>query len=330
MKNKLLTFAAVASVSLILSILSNFNSNPVLAQTAQKSMETTVRTEPTPQPVIDVHWHAPGKAGLPAYLEMMKSLNVKYAILIGTPTQLEEMKSGNAGQFLPSLTFPCENGKMPNIGLDCFDDGGVFPNLSQLRESVKSGKIKVFGELNAQYLGISPDDARLEPFYALAEELDVPVGLHLGIGPPGAAYNNKGFPPVKSPNYRGAAGNPLLLEDVLLKHPKLRMYVMHAAYPFREQMIYMLYMHPQLYVDVSVLQWAIQRPVYYSYLKALVEAGYGKRIMFGSDGGPKHLKDGVQAILDAEFLTAEQKSDILYNNAANFFRLNENKEKSNK
>jgi predicted TIM-barrel fold metal-dependent hydrolase len=192
-----------------------------------------------------------------------------------------------------------------------------------LRDRVKNGEIKVFAELSPQYLGIAPDDAKLEPYYALAEELDVPVGIHLGIGPPAVAYLNRpGFPPVKSPNYRGAAGSPLLLEDVLIRHPKLRIYAMHAAYPFRDEMIYMLYMHPQLYVDISVLQWAIPRAAYYRYLRELVEAGFAKRIMFGSDGGPDKLKDGVDAVMKADFLTAEQKSDILYNNAARFFKLN--------
>jgi hypothetical protein len=280
---------------------------------------------PTPQPVIDVHWHAPLKEQMAATLDAMKSVNVKYAVLIGTYTQLGETSADNSLTILASLTFPCENGKMPNIGLQCFEDGGAFPPVNQLREQIKAGKIKVLGELNAQYLGIAPNDSRLEPYYALAEETDVPVGIHLGIGPPGVAYAASRFPPVKSPNYRGAAGSPMLLEEVLTKHPKLRLYAMHAAYPFRDEMIYMLYMHPQLYVDVSVLQWVIPRAAYYSYLKALVEAGFGKRIMFGSDGNADKLKDGVKAIMDADFLTAGQKSDILYNNAASFFRLTEGK-----
>ncbi len=35
------------------------------------------------------------------------------------------------------------------------------------------------------------------------------------------------------------------------------------AYPFADDMIYMLYMNPQLYVDVSVLHYAVARPEYY-------------------------------------------------------------------
>lgn len=275
----------------------------------------------TPQPVIDMHWHAPGASGLPATFEMMKTINLKYAVLIGTYDQLHETKAPENVRFLPALMFPCENGKMPNIGIKCFADGGMLPPLAQLRERAQSGDIKVFAELSPQYLGMAPDDVRMEPYYALAEELDLPVGIHLGIGPPAAAYNRPGFPPVKSPNYRGAMGSPLLLEELLLRHPKLRLYVMHAAYPFRDEMIYMLYMHPQLYVDVAVLQWAIPRAAYLRFLRELVEAGFGKRIMFGSDGGPDKLKAGVEAILQADFLSPEQKADILYHNAARFLRI---------
>jgi hypothetical protein len=284
--------------------------------------------QPDAFPVFDVHWHFPGKEAFSTNLEVMKALNVKYAILIGTYSQLSNSKSESPILSLPALTFPCENGKMVNIGTVCFEDGKDFPDLKRLRDQISSGNIRVLAELNAQYLGIAPNDLRLEPYFALAEELNVPVGLHLGIGPPGVAYNNQGFPPVKSPNYSGLAGNPILLEDVLVKHPKLKIYAMHAAFPFRDEMIYMLYMHPQLFVDVSVLQWAIPRPAYYSYLRSLVEAGFGKRIMFGSDGNTNRLKEGIEAIKNADFLTNEQKSDILYNNAVRFFGLVGSQEKS--
>ena len=43
--------------------------------------------------------------------------------------------------------------------------------------------------------------------------------------------------------------------------------------------------------------------------------------MFGSDGGLGNLEEGIQAILEAEFLTEAQKRDILYHNAARFLRL---------
>ena len=87
-------------------------------------------------------------------------------------------------------------------------------------------------------------------------------------------------------------------------------------------MLALLYAHPNVYVDVGVLQFDVvmPKPAYLRYLQGLVESGFGKRVMFGSDFA--HLQGpGIDIILHAEFLTAGQKSDILCNNAARFFRL---------
>jgi predicted TIM-barrel fold metal-dependent hydrolase len=163
---------------------------------------------------------------------------------------------------------------------------------------------------------MSPNDTALEPYWALAEEYDIPVCIHMGLGPPNAAYPSSPVP-YKSPNFRGSAGNPMLLEEVLLKHKKLRLWVMHAGWPMLDEMILMLYLHPNINVDTGVLQ-LLPRKEYYYYLKRLVDAGYAKRIMFGSDG---NMKEGVEAILNADFLTDQEKEDILYNNASKFLRL---------
>jgi predicted TIM-barrel fold metal-dependent hydrolase len=160
-------------------------------------------------------------------------------------------------------------------------------------------------------MGIAPDDPRLDPYFALAEEFDVPVLIHTeGIGPP-------------LPGFRTAAGSPLLLEKVLVSHPKLRIFVENTAYPYLDDMIAMMYQYPQLYGDLSTMTWIIPRTAFYDYLKRLMEAGLGKRLMFGSDQmrWPEMIGEGIQAIEDADFLTAEQKRDILYNNAARFLRM---------
>ena len=69
----------------------------------------------------------------------------------------------------------------------------------------------------------------------------------------------------------------------------------------------------------------LQQKEFYRYLRTMVEAGYGKRIMFGSDHTvwPQIIEKVILAIDEAEFLTAEQKQDIFYNNAVRFFRLTE-------
>jgi predicted TIM-barrel fold metal-dependent hydrolase len=120
-----------------------------------------------------------------------------------------------------------------------------------------------------------------------------------------------------------ANSNPLLLEEVRLRHPKLRLYVMHAGWPMLDNMIGLLWAHPHVYVDVGVIDWALPREEFYAYLRRLVGAGYGKRIMYGSDQmqWPAAIGRSVNAIRSAPFLSEEQKRDILYNNAVRFFRI---------
>lgn len=144
-------------------------------------------------------------------------------------------------------------------------------------------------------------------------EKDVPVLIHtIGFGAP-------------LPGFRVAAGNPVLLEDVLIKHPGLRLFVENTGYPFLSEMVSIMYQYPNVYGDLSTISWIIPRPEFHNYLKNLIRAGLGKRIMFGSDGHgyPVVLDLAIEAINSAEFLSDEQKRDIFYNNAARFLRLSE-------
>ena len=186
-------------------------------------------------------------------------------------------------------------------------------DVEKLRKEYASGRLTAMGEIATQLNGIPPNDPSLEPYFKLAEELDLPVLIHtLGIGP-------------DMPHFRTAAGSPILLEHVLTSLPKLRLFVENAGYPFRDEMIAMMYQYPQLYADVSTITWLIPRTAFYDYLQAFVRAGLGKRLMFGSDQmvWPEKIGAAVEAIEQAPFLTAEQKRDIFYNNAAHFLRLDD-------
>lgn len=190
------------------------------------------------------------------------------------------------------------------------------PDPETLRKEYAAGRLTGMGEIATQLTGMPPNDPALEPYFALAEELDLPVLIHTeGIGP-------------YLPGFRSAAGSPLLLEDVLVSHPNLRIYVENAGYPFRDEMIAMMYQYPQLYADVSTITWVIPRTAFYDYLEAFVRAGLGKRLMFGSDQmrWPEKIGEGIEAIKQAPFLTRQQKRDILYNNAVRFLGLQQQSE----
>lgn len=191
---------------------------------------------------------------------------------------------------------------------------GVFlmepgtPTADVLRREIEAERMGVVGEIATQLTGVAPNDPRLEPYFAMAAELNVPVLVHAeGIGP-------------ELPGFRSSAGNPMLLEPVLVRHPELRIYVENTGYPYFDEMVALMTQYPNIYGDLSTITWVLPREAFYRYLRGLVDAGLGKRLMFGSDQmrWPKAIGWAVTAIREAPFLSEEQKRDIFYNNAVRF------------
>ena len=108
--------------------------------------------------------------------------------------------------------------------------------VAELRQLHSEGRLAVLAEFQYQYAGLPPDDERLEPIWALAEELDIPVGIHIGPGPPGVKY-------LGASNYRARLHSALTLEPVLIRHPGLRVYIMHAGYSMLDDLLAVLYAH---------------------------------------------------------------------------------------
>jgi uncharacterized protein len=241
---------------------------------------------------------------LTATLRMMDRLKIRRGVIAGDGPNVAFWRQAAPERFIPATNFFVDDNKPPAA------------HALALEAAVKRGETQVFAEITPQYRGLKPDDPSLEPFYAMAERLDIPVGIHMGYGAPGGAY-------WIYPKYRAGLGDPLLLEDLLVRHPKLRIYVMHAGMPMVEQMIMVMNAHPQVYVDIAADNWGVPRAEFHHNLKRMVDAGYGKRIMFGSDQmvWPDALPVAIESITKAPFLTKAQKRDILYNNAARFLRL---------
>lgn len=237
-------------------------------------------------------------------LEVLDRLNI-IGVVSGSAERVARWRAAAPERLIPGLMFN-------------FQEDAATLTPDSLRRMVESGALAVLGEITNQYSGMAPDDARMEPYWAFAEELDIPVGIHVGPGPPGAVY--LGFN-----GYRARLHSALSVEEVLVRHPRLRMYVMHAGYPMLGDMLAVLYAHPQVYVDVGVIAYTQPRAAFYRYLRGIVEAGFGKRVMFGSDQmvWPGAIERAIAVIREAPFLTTEQKRDILYNNAARFLRLSD-------
>jgi predicted TIM-barrel fold metal-dependent hydrolase len=236
-------------------------------------------------------------------LAEMERLNVT-AVAFGDPESVQKWKDAAPARIIPGTSF--SNGMA----------SGQRVSPEELRKTFTNGSFKVMGEIALQYEGLSPSDPSVDAYFALAEELDIPVAIHMGTGGSGRAN-------VTTPKFRGSMGNPLLLEELLARHPKLRVQVMHAGYPMIDNMLTLLQASSHVYVDVAGLIWSYPIKEVNRYIERLVDAGFEDRVMFGTDQliWPKLMAYSISVIQNADYLTPQQKRDILYNNAARFLRL---------
>jgi predicted TIM-barrel fold metal-dependent hydrolase len=284
------------------------------------------------QPIIDVHLHALG-------VEAMRNFGPNPITHAAAPRSVEEnvqrtlaeMRKYNVVLGIVGGSTVCGPGSCGEEvarfvaaaperiwGSAAFGLPGL--NVDSLRAQYAARKIVAMGEVLAQYEGFSPSDSAFEPFWDLAEKLDIPVGIHTGLSFAGITQMKA---PMGAPNFRVAMGNPILLEGMLNRHPKLRVYIMHAGKPFLAETLGILQVYPEVYVDIAAINWIEPREDFYAYLKALIRAGFADRIMFGSDQmvWPDAIGLAIDAIQSADFLTEQQKRDIFYNNAARFLKL---------
>lgn len=310
------------------------------------SAQVTAPKKSAPLPIIDVHVHAmkasPGVPPLcPWFLRNMPGgdpnspppsfLSTGCAIPLQAAHSDKEMQDSimatikrlNMTMVVYGDATIIRNWKkvagdriIPGIGVSSPKDMSVVA----FTDSLSSGFYKVMGEVAPQYQGLSPSDMSLDGYFAAAEKLNIPVGIHMGTGGNGMAN-------LTSPKYRASMGDPLLLEDLLARHPKLKVWVMHAGYPLVDNMIALMGANAYVYVDIAGLIWSYSQVEVNAYLKRLVQAGFGKRIMYGTDMliWPKLIETSLSIIENADYLSEEQKRDILFNNALRFFRLDPEK-----
>ena len=157
-----------------------------------------------PYPIIDIHMHTYqwNKYGDPpqpnlitgnipeartdeeainAYLAEMDRFNIVLAVGSGELEMINAMQSQAQDRFLGGIELPRYTAPVNNRKED-------WPDVDELRQLYASGQLQIMGEITAQYAGVAPNDPRLEPYYALAEELDIPFCLHTGFGPPNSPY----------------------------------------------------------------------------------------------------------------------------------------------
>ena len=274
--------------------------------------------------IIDVHFHArlltdysnppppnPRTGKIPEWkndkemmdimLTTLKDNNVVKVIASGNVTTVGKYQMADPGRVIPGFDYP-------------FKGNNSLPDTATFVRYIQEKKLSVFGELALQYEGKTLADPELEPYLAICERLGIPVALHTGMSFPNTTY-------TCCPKFRTSLGNPQLIEEVLVKHPKLKIQLMHLGFPYLQETKAILNVYPQVYADIGAIVWSRPLPEFYSYLKSFIDGGFGKRIMYGSDqmAWPDAIPLAIHNVETAPFLTEEQKQYIFYNNAARFY-----------
>ncbi len=202
-------------------------------------------------------------------------------------------------------------------------------SVERLKEQFGQGRLAAIAEMAPFYAGIKANDPTLKPYFSLAQELGIPVGFHIFPGGPNYGIH---LMPEMLGGMRAYNANPLQLEDVLVEFPNLKLYIMHGGWPYVDDIKALMYAHPNVYIDIAVVNWILPQEEFEDYLKSLINAGFGDRILYGSDqmAWPQTIDVGIKTINDTGFLTLEQKEDIFYNNAARLLGLSQEEISSHK
>jgi len=233
----------------------------------------------------------------------MNQNKIKYAVICGRIESIALYTSADK-RFIPAYQD--------------YDDT-LLP-IQKFEEFVKTGKIKVFGEVMAVYKGKTLADSSYQPYLAICEKYGIPIAYHSG----GSFPNAQQF---GWPKYRITLGDPFLIEEVLVKYPKLKVYLMHAGENFYENTLRMMDGYPNLYADLGVEMWLhpMTKDFAVKFLKSAKEYGILDRVMFGSDQmvWPEAITSSINFLNALDFLTKEEKQKIFYDNAKKFLDIKE-------
>ena len=127
--------------------------------------------------------------------------------------------------------------------------------------------------------GIAPNDRRCYPLYAKCVELGIPVGFQVGHSAEVLPSN---------------VGRPMLVDDVAIEFPELRINMSHTGWPWTGEFCSMLWRHPNVYGDIS----AYAPSTLDAELIAFMDSSRGRnKIMFGTNGiQPERFKAEFEAL----------------------------------
>lgn len=117
------------------------------------------------------------------------------------------------------------------------------------------------------YQNWDPQDPRHIRLFKKAEQLGIPVNIHQGT-----SFVRPG--PLKY-------ANPILLEDIAIACPDLRIIIAHMGHPWETECVVLIRKHPNLFANISALHYRPWR--HWQAFMTAIEYGVEHKLLFGSD-----------------------------------------------
>jgi predicted TIM-barrel fold metal-dependent hydrolase len=146
----------------------------------------------------------------------------------------------------------------------------VDPTRDKVRDTLEHAILELGlkgVKLGPIYQNIHPTDNRMMAVYEFCEAHNLPIMIHQGTTFPTKA-------PLKY-------SLPILLEDVAMQFPDLKMIIAHLGHPWMDDTIVLIRKQPNFYSDISALHY---RPwQFYNGLMSAKEYGVWDKLLFGTD-----------------------------------------------
>jgi uncharacterized protein len=157
--------------------------------------------------------------------------------------------------------------------------------------------------------GFSPDDRMAYPLYEAIEELGVPALFHTGQTGIGAGVPGGG-------GIRLKYSNPMLVDDVAVDFPELRIILAHPSFPWQDEALAVATHKPYVHIDLSGWSPKYFPPQLVRYANSLLQ----DKVLFGSDY-PVITPDRWLADFDKLEIKPAVRPKILKENAARLLGL---------
>ncbi len=168
-----------------------------------------------------------------------------------------------------------------------------------LEQAVKEWGFEA-AHIHSYGLGMPLNHRDLYPFYAKCVELDIPVVVQSG-------HSAERMP--------SAMAQPILLDDVALYFPELRIVASHTGWPWVQELIALAWKHPNLYIGAGAHAPKYWDPALVQFLNS---RGKGK-VLWGTDFPVVKHADSL-AQVEALNLKPESREQLLYKAARKVFK----------